>query len=86
MQGNNARLLAIIAGTLMLLVVFVSYRARTFRYCVDESAHSSRLADGREPCTADERLVEWRGLWQEEGLRSKPKMLWTTIIEAFGLN
>ena len=83
MQGNNARLLAIIAGTFVLLVLFVSHRAQTFHYCVDERAQSSRLTDSSEPCTADERPMEWRGLWVEQGLRSKPKMLWTTISEAF---
>jgi hypothetical protein len=85
MQSNNARLLAIVAGTLLLLVVFVSFRAQTFHYCVDESVQSFRLSDSSEPCRADERPMEWRGLWREEGLRSKFRMLRTTVAEAFGL-
>jgi hypothetical protein len=88
MQGKGAGLVAIIAGTLMLLALFVSYRAQTFRYCVadDERAQRARLVDGSEPCKADERPTEWRGLWRQAGLRSKLKMLVNTTSESFGAN
>lgn len=72
----------------MLLVAFVSYRARTFHYCVGygERERSSRLADSNEPCSPHEEPMDWQNLWRMEGLRSKVKMLGTTTAEAFGLN
>ena len=88
MKGKNAGLLAVIAGTLVLLVVFVSYRAQTIHYCVgyDAREQRARVADGSEPCRADEVPEEWRGLWRRQGLRSKLKMLVNTTSEAFGAN
>ncbi len=88
MQGKNAGLWAIIAGALVLLVVFVSYRAQTFHYCVGdgEREQRARVADSSEPCKADERPTEWRGLWRQAGLHAKLKMLVYTTSEAFGAN
>jgi hypothetical protein len=88
MQGRDAVLVAIIAGGLALMLVFVSYRAQTFHYCVgsDERAQRARLAAGNEACRADERPTDWPGLWRQEGLRSKLKMLVSTTSEAFGAN
>jgi hypothetical protein len=88
MQYKNAGLWAIIAGILVLLPVFVSYRAQTFHYCVayDERAQRARLADNSEPCKPDERPTDWRGLWRQQGLHSKLKMLVNTTSEAFGVN
>ncbi len=88
MQGKEAVLVVIIAGGLVLLPVFVSYRAHTFHYCVgsDERAQRARLAAGNEPCKADERPTDWQGLWRQEGLHSKLKMLVSTTSEAFGAN
>jgi hypothetical protein len=86
--GKDAVLAAIVAGGLVLLLVFVSYRAQTFHYCVgsDERAQRARLADSKEPCRADERPTDWPGLWRQEGLHSKLKMLVNTTSEAFGAN
>ena len=88
MPGKNAGLWAIIAGAAVLLLVFVSYRAQTFRYCVanDEGAQRARLVDSSDPCKADERPTEWQGLWRQAGLHSKLKMLVNTTAEAFGVN
>ena len=88
MQGKNAGLLAIIAGALVLIVVFVSYRAQTFHYCVgyDEREQRARVVDSSQPCRADEVPAEWPGLWRQAGLRSKLKMLVNTTSEAFGAN
>jgi F0F1-type ATP synthase beta subunit len=88
MQNHNARLLAITAGTLVLVAVFVAWRAQTFHYCVGsgERERKSRFADLSETCSADEQPMAWRELWQVEGMRSKVKMLGRTTAEAFGLN
>ena len=88
MQNHNARLLAVTAGVLFLLVVFVAYRARTFHYCVEYGARAriSRLADHAGTCGPDEQPMGWRDLWREQGLRSKVKMLGATTLEAFGIN
>jgi hypothetical protein len=88
MQNQNARVLAVIAGTLVLLIAFVAYRARTFQYCVGyaERQPSSRLVDSNKPCSPQEEPMDWRDLWRVEGLRSKVKMLGRTTAEAFGLN
>ncbi len=88
MRNKSAGLWAIIAGILVLLPMFVSYRAKTFHYCVanDERAQRARLADSSEPCKADESPADWQELWRQQGLHSKLRMLANTTSEAFGGN
>jgi hypothetical protein len=88
MENNNARLLAITAGTLALVAVFITYRAQTFHYCVQpgEREPKSRFADLSGTCSPDEQPMAWPELWRVEGMRSKVKMLGRTTAEAFGLN
>jgi hypothetical protein len=85
MQNHNARLVTVIAGAVALLAVFVSWRARTFHYCVGngERAQNSRLTDGNEPCAPNEQPMDWQDQWRERGLRSKLRMLGSTTVEAF---
>jgi hypothetical protein len=86
MQNQVARLVTVIAAAVILLVVFVSYRARTFHYCVgnNERSQTSHLADGNQPCSPDEQLMDWREKWSQLGWREKFRTLGTTAVEAFG--
>jgi hypothetical protein len=88
MQHHNARLFAVTAGTLVLLAVFVAYRAQSFHYCVGsgERERKSRLAGPAETCSPDEQQMGWKDLWRVEGMRSKVKMPGRTTLEAFSLN
>ena len=88
MQNHSARLLTIIAGTLILVGVFVAWRAQNFHYCVQNSRRDqkSRFAGLSETCSPGEEPMGWHELWRVEGGRSKLKLLGQTTAEAFGLN
>jgi hypothetical protein len=84
-QNNNKRQLAVIVGALVLLVTFVSYRAQTFHYCVGYGERAQgRMAASSEVCGPDEKSMEWRDQWREQGFGSKLKMLGSTAAAAFG--
>jgi hypothetical protein len=81
---HDLRWPAIISAMFLLLVVFVTYRARTFHYCVEMGARPhSRLVGIDETCAPGEIPMEWQGLWREMGMRSKLGMLVSTTVDAF---
>jgi hypothetical protein len=88
MQNHNARLLTVAAGTLILVGVFVAWRAQNFHYCVQNGGRDqkSRFADLSETCSPNEEPMDWHELWKMEGGRSKIKLLGQTTAKAFGLN
>jgi hypothetical protein len=88
MQNQNARLLTITAATLILVAVFVAWRAQTFHYCVQNGRgeQKSRFTDNSDTCSPNEQPMGWHELWRVEGGRSKLKLLGRTTAEAFGLN
>ena len=77
MKNHNATLLAVIAGTGILFVAFVSYRARTFHYCDGSvnGAEQSRLADKDGFWCPGEQPKEWRALWREGATRPKAQIV-----------
>jgi hypothetical protein len=84
-QNHNIRQFAVIAGALVLLVVFVSYRAQTFHYCVGNGERAQgRMAAATEVCGPNEMSMEWRDQWKEQGFGSKLKMVVRTAAAAFG--
>jgi hypothetical protein len=81
-KSNIAPALVAIVGVLVLLL-FVAYRARTFHYCVDDGERPQvRVKSNDEPCSPDEDPMEWKVL----GLRAKFKLLGNTASKALGAN
>jgi hypothetical protein len=77
------RLLTALAGTFVLLVLFVAYRARTFHYCVGyEERDQGRVVSSTEPCRADEKPMGWKS----QGWHSKLKLAGSTTAKALGAN
>lgn len=80
-KRNITPVLAAIAVALVLL--FVVYRARGFRYCVEDGEHPQvRIVSSEEPCSPDEGPMELERL----GLQSKLKLVGNIAAKAFGAN
>lgn len=72
-----------IAGILMLMALFVSYRARTFHYCASMGDRpQARVAGSAETCGPEEETLEWQRL----GWPGKIKLAARTTAKAFGAN
>jgi hypothetical protein len=84
MHNPVARLVTVIAAAVTILAVFVSYRSRTFHYCVAIDEQRSRLANENEPCRPDEQLMDWQDHWRLMGVPGKLRMLGNSTVEAFG--
>lgn len=84
MQNRNwIRLIATLAGALLLTVLFVSYRARSFRYCAGTGDHpAARVVDSAGSCGADEEPLEIRSV----GWLGRLKLAAQTTARAFGAN
>ena len=81
-KRNVTPALAAIAAVLVLLL-FVAYRARAFHYCLEDGERPQvRVVTNDEPCSPDEGPMEWESL----GLRSELKLLGMTAAKAFGAN
>ncbi|HEY1759059.1 MAG TPA: hypothetical protein VGG72_27050 [Bryobacteraceae bacterium] len=75
--------LAAIVGVLVLLSLFVAFRARTFHYCVEDGERPQVHVTGDdEPCGPDEGPIEWDSM----GLPSRFRLLRDTAAKAFGAN
>lgn len=75
--------LALIASVLLISLLFVSYRARTFHYCLGfRELAQARVVSSDEPCSPDEQPLEWEIL----GWASKLKLVGNTIVKAVGAN
>lgn len=83
---NQARPLALAARAVLLLALFIAFRARTFTYCIgyEDQAHG-RAVESAQSCSADEKQME-RTDWQRQGLRSKLKLAGSAVARAFGVN
>ena len=79
---NISRLLAVMAGILVVLLLFASYRARGFHYCAAEQEFHARVVSGDQPCSPDESPLEWNRL----GWGSKLKLIANTAAKAAGAN
>jgi hypothetical protein len=80
---NGFRLFAVVAGVLLLTLLFVSYRARTFHYCAGIGDRpAARVADSAAPCRADEEPLEFRRL----GWPGSLKLAAQATAKAFGAN
>ena len=79
---NVSRVLAVLAGILVLLLLFASYRARGFHYCAEEEEFHARVVSSDEPCGPDESPLEWRRL----GWVSRLKLIGNTAAKAVGAN
>jgi hypothetical protein len=75
--------LALIASVLLISLLFVSYRARAFHYCVGfRELAQARVVSADEPCSPYEQPLEWEIL----GWASKLKLVGNTIVKAVGAN
>jgi hypothetical protein len=66
---------------LVVSLLFVSYRARAFHYCMG-FREKTRVVSVDEPCRADEQPLEWELL----GYPARLKLVADTIVKSFGLN
>ena len=83
---NPSRTLGLLAAAVLLIVLFVAYRARTFTYCVGfDDRSNGRAVPNAQSCGAGEREME-RVDWQRRGLRSKIKLAGSTVARAFGVD
>ena len=73
--------LAVIAGILVFSLLFVSFRARAFHYCMGFQ-EQARVVSSDEPCSSDEQPPEWRVL----GYAARLKLAGSTIVKAFATN
>jgi len=72
-----------VTAILVVLLLFVSYRARAFHYCFAFSERGQpRVLTADEPCNPDEQPLEWEIL----GGASKVRLVGNTIVKAFGAN
>ena len=74
-------MLAVVASMLAISLLFVSYRARAFHYCMG-FRQQARVVSFDEPCSPDEQPLDWQVL----GYGSKLKLVGSTIVKAFGAN
>jgi len=75
--------LGILAAVLLLLLLFVGYRVRTFHYCVPVGGRpQARIVSGSETCGTNEEQLEWRRM----GIPGRIRLAARTVGEAFGLN
>lgn len=82
---GKGKTLAIVGCTLVLLLVFVVYRARTFNYCVGYGDRLSIVA-GDQSCAADENPIEFSVAWRVQGLAGKFKTVGRTVARSFAPN
>jgi len=82
-HGNWFRFFATLVGALLLTLVFVSYRARSFHYCAGTGDHPAvRVVDSATPCGSDEVPLEIRSV----GWRGRLKLAAQTTARAFDAN
>ncbi len=74
-------ILAVVASLLAFSLLFVSFRARAFHYCMGFQ-EQARVVSIDEPCSPDEQPLEWEVL----GYAGKLKLVGSTIGRAFGAN
>ena len=81
---GNIKSLTLAGGAVILLLIFIAYRARGFHYCAgnEERPHIT-VAAGSQECGPGEAPMELRTMWREQGLPSKIKMIGKTIARAF---
>jgi hypothetical protein len=80
MGNRNINQAFAVIACIFLLLVFVSYRARSFHYCVGfKERAQARVGSADEPCSPEEQPLEWRIL----GLKSKLELVGNTIAKAF---
>ncbi len=80
MSDGNKAITGILA--ILVLVAFVSYRARSFHYCVAGSGEAETIHISSGPCPGDESTDGWR----RAGLKAKGELIANTISRAFGVN
>jgi hypothetical protein len=83
MHKRNAAITEALAGILVLSIMFVSWRARTFHYCFGYGGRgAARVTSGAEPCAPDETPGDWR----RAGWLGKIELVGTAAAKAFGGN
>ena len=81
LNRNGIGTLAVIV--LVLIFLFIGYRAQTFHYCASIGGRpEARLVNGSEPCGPDEEPLEWRRL----GMPGRIKLAVRTAAKAFRPN
>jgi hypothetical protein len=82
-QRNASRVLTGLAGVLLLAALFVSYRARSFRYCASmDERPQARIAGSGETCSPGEEPLDARRL----GWPGRIKLAAKAAAKAFGAN
>jgi len=85
MRHVTERPVALAGALLVVLIVFVAYRARTFTYCAGYEARNSRfsIVGANQVCGAGEEPEAFPALWRREGLAAKFKTIGQTAVHAF---
>jgi hypothetical protein len=82
-MSNRNGLVCTLEVLLVLALLFIGYRARTFNYCASTSDRpEARIVSGSESCGPDEERLEWRRL----GWFGRIKLTGRTAAKAFGAN
>ena len=82
-QDRSRSSLAVVVGLLLLTLVLVSYRTRTFHYCAGTGDRPiARVVEGSETCAADEEPLEFKRL----GWPGRLKLAAQTTAKALGAN
>jgi hypothetical protein len=82
-RQNANRLVGVIAGVLLLTLLFVSYRVRTFHYCASLTERpQARVAAGAESCGPEEEPLQFERL----GWPGKIKLAARATAKAFGID
>jgi hypothetical protein len=82
-MSNRNGLVCTLGVLLVLALVFIGYRARTFNYCASTGDRPApRIVTGSESCGPNEEPLEWRRL----GWYSRIKLTGRTAAKALGAN
>ena len=80
---NGLHIFGAVAGVLLIVVLLVSYRARTFHYCAGLGGRPpTRVVEGSESCGPGEEPLDWLAL----GWPAKLKLAVQTTATALGAN
>lgn len=82
-NGNRIGLIVTLTVALLLMLLFVGYRTRTFHYCASAGDRpEARVVGGSQSCGQDEEPLEWQRL----GWPGRMKLAASAAAKAFSAN
>ena len=79
---NGIGIMVTLTVALLLTLLFVGYRARTFHYCAGKGEFRARVVAESQSCRQDEEPLAWRRL----GWAGRIKLAASTAAKAFSAN